>query len=232
MFSDSLAGHFGSAIWSRNPLLGLGLVFGAGAGGYAGVHTYLGSEGTASEKADAARRTGSNYLLYGSLGMTAAVTALPYIPGGLPAAARGVTGMVGKYAQGVRRDLGIGIGRVAERKALMLGTGAAVGAVLGSYLNKNDPEAGARTGAVVGGGVGLATAIGLRSSRAWKGIGHLGRFGAVGLLSGAAFAGASYVSRPRYDVMDHAVREDSGLRSRMNSMNANGDLVLGLHNSR
>jgi hypothetical protein len=246
-------------------MLGLGLAFGTGAGAYAGVHTYLNTEGDASEKADAARRSAAGYLVYGGLGMAGALTAASWLPsraggrlvGGL---AYGVGSAANRYGRGIRLDFERGrrsalkearadkeilsenalrfrgamggIRRVAESKLLVAGAGAAVGAALGAHLDKEDPEQGAKRGALLGGGAGLAISTGLRTSRLWKGLGPVGKAGAIGVLTTAAFGAATVMSRPKYAVMDQAMPEDNGLRSRMEMIGANGDLVFGLHNTR
>ena len=259
MFSDSLAGSAGSALWRQNPALGFGLTFGAGASAYAGVHTFVATPGGPGEKAEAASSSAGKYLGYGTLGMTGLLMAA-----GTQAGRGNVAGLgyrafsLGqRYLQGTANDftkgwvsavkesstVGItsgtrfrgmmgGLGRVGERKLLMAGIGTGLGAAIGAALDKDDPEAGAKRGAVIGGGAGLAAAVGLRGSRIWKGIGLAGHAGVIGMLSVGAFGAASILSRKRYASMDQAAPEDNGLRDRMNSMSASGDLVLGLHNSR
>jgi hypothetical protein len=154
---------------------------------------------------------------------------------------KGIPGRIGTYAKGIGTEfsaaratggIGAGISRVAERKGLMTGLGAAVGAAIGAHADREHPGRGAAAGGVIGGGAGLAVSTGLRASRLWKNIGPIGRGGLVAGLSTLAFAGAAYAGRPRYGSMDMAQREDNGLRNRMNSMSATGDVVLGLHNGR
>lgn len=263
-FTESIAGRMGSAVWSANPMLGLGLAFGTGAGAYAGVHTYLNTDGDASDRAEAAGRSAGSYLVYGGLGMTGALTAATWLPsrtGGRLAGGftSGVGSAVNRYARGTRLDFergqraalrearaaeeigenslrfrGLmgGVRRVAERKLLMTEAGAAVGAALGAHLDQQDPEKGAKRGALLGGGAGLALSTGLRASRLWKGLGPVGKAGAIGVLTAGVFGTASVMSRPKYAVMDQALPEDNGLRDRMNTIGANGDLVFGLHNTR
>jgi hypothetical protein len=132
---------------------------------------------------------------------------------------------------GLRSGLG-GISRVAERPFLMAGVGAAVGAAVGHSLNKEDPSRGAKTGAVIGGGSGLVLAGAIKTSRIWSGLNPLSKIGVIGAVSTAVFAGTVMATNPKYAYIDRAEREDNGLRSRMDSIGATGDIVLGLHNQR
>jgi hypothetical protein len=125
-----------------------------------------------------------------------------------------------------------GVGRIAERKGLMIGLGGAVGVAIGANLDQNDPGHGAKVGAIIGAGGGLVLATGLRASRVWSGFGRVGRVGLIGALSAAAFGTAALMSRSRYAQIDEAIPEDNGLRGRMNTIGAEGDLVFGLHRSR
>jgi hypothetical protein len=125
-----------------------------------------------------------------------------------------------------------GISRVAERPFLMAGVGAAVGAAVGHSLNKEDPSRGAKTGAVIGGGSGLVLAGAIKTSRIWSGLNPLSKIGVIGAVSTAVFAGTVMATNPKYAYIDRAEREDNGLRSRMDSIGATGDIVLGLHNQR
>ena len=235
------------SMWNANPL-GLGLGFGLGAGAYAGASTYVSSPGSFTDKLAAARDSGSQYFSYGAAGMTAAVTAMNFLPtraAGFRAGSAIRTGfssysgkIAADYAQGrgaatgARASLG-GLERVAmQRRGAMIGGGALLGAIVGSELNKDHPGRGAETGAAVGAGAGLAVNVGLRASKLWRRIGPIGKMGALGVLSVGAFGATTVFSRPKYATMDVANPEDYGLSRRMNSMNANGDLVFGLHNSR
>ncbi len=254
--ADSIAGRLGTAIWDTNPMVGLGLSFGVGSGVYAGAHTFATTDGDFFDKSNAARRSGGNYLLYGGLGMAATLT---YGPGMVPGGVRGAGRAAKGFGLGIKRDyergrraavreaietdeviadsykfrgmMG-GMRRVAESKLLMAGAGAAVGSAIGASLDKKDPERGARRGALLGGGGGVALATGLHASRLWGGLNPIAKTGAIGLLSAAAFGGAALMSnRGRYAAVDQAVPED-GMRGRMNTIGAEGDLVFGLHNSR
>ncbi len=238
--SPSLAGQLGASVWKHNPVLGLGLAFGTGAGVYAGVHT-LATGGSASEAGDSSLK----YALGGSIGMFGILSTTPVWSraGGFVAGRtiRNAPGAITSYAKGIGSEfaaaratggIGAGISRVAERKGLMTGLGAAVGAAIGANIDKEHPGKGAAIGAGVGAGAGLAISTGLRASRLWKNIGPIGRTGLVASLSTLAFAGAAYANRPKYGSMDRAAPEDYGLSRRMNAMSATGDIVLGLHNSR
>ena len=121
---------------------------------------------------------------------------------------------------------------IENRKGLAIGVGAAVGAALGHSLDKKDPGKGAEVGAVLGGGAALAVSTGLQAGRVWNKIGTAGRLGVLGLGSALAFGITAAASRPKYAQLDQAQREDSGVRDRMDTIGASGDLVFGLHNSR
>lgn len=252
------------SMWNANPL-GLGLGFGLGAGAYAGASTYVSSPGSFTDKLAAARDSGSQYFSYGAAGMTAAVTAMNFLPtraAGFRAGSAIRTGfssysgkIAADYAQGRRAYVGrtltnvlaggeipsaysarvgfAGIEQVAlKKRGAMIGGGALLGAIVGSELNKDHPGRGAETGAAVGAGAGLAVNVGLRASKLWRRIGPIGKMGALGVLSVGAFGATTVFSRPKYATMDVANPEDYGLSRRMDSMNAEGDLVFGLHNSR
>lgn len=135
-------------------------------------------------------------------------------------------------AYSARVGLG-GVERVAlNRRGAMIGGGAVLGAIIGSELDKDHPGRGAEAGAAIGAGAGLAVNVGLRASKLWKRIGPVGKMGALGVLAVGAFGATTLFSRPKYATMDVANPEDYGLSRRMDSMNAEGDLVFGLHNSR
>jgi hypothetical protein len=126
-----------------------------------------------------------------------------------------------------------GIPRVMEQqKALMIGAGAGIGALIGSKLDRDDPRRGAIRGGIVGGGAGLVVSTGIRASRVWNKFGFLGKAGAIGSLTALAFGATTVMSRPKYASMAQADPADYNMQDRMNAIGASGDVVLGLHNGR
>lgn len=129
-----------------------------------------------------------------------------------------------------------GISKLASRKGLTVGlatgAGAAVGALLGHHLDKNDPNHGAKVGAVIGGGAGLAGSMFLHASKQWSHLGGVGKTGIVAAASMAIAGIAAITKSPDYETVDVAPPRDSGVRDRMNRIGATGDLVFGLHRGR
>jgi hypothetical protein len=127
-------------------------------------------------------------------------------------------------------------GSYGKSRLLMMGGGATAGFVVGTA--KGDPFG----GALIGAGIGLAGAAGTRGYNKYSGMGRFGKWttrqGAVLGSTAAIFTGTRLAS-------NHAPAEEStgddsyqifsgpsGVNDRMSSMNAQGDLVFGLHNRR
>jgi hypothetical protein len=122
---------------------------------------------------------------------------------------------------------------VGTRKLMMGGLGAGLGAAIGARYDKPG------TGAVIGGGLGLAgvaaAKVGLSKFPLKGGL-------LTGLAVAGAFAGARMLQEPEYSASDAAVTDetggyeygpmDSGVGRRLSLLNAEGKLTLGLHNRR
>jgi hypothetical protein len=127
-------------------------------------------------------------------------------------------------------------------KPLVMGGGlAAVGGLIGSQVDPDHPGQGAAIGAAGGGVTGVALSYGMKGKSLWKKIGPIGRGGAIlGLALGVGAIARTY-REPQYERSDKEVTDgygdyfsvsDSGVKERLNTMNASGDVVLGLNRRR
>lgn len=246
----SIAGSIGSSIWSYSPLLGIGLAAGATYGAVAGTRSFLNTQGSIPDKAEAARDSSIRGGILVTGGVLGALTIAN--TGGRPLGmaagkfARGIPGFVGNYAAGMKQDFllgratksgfmsGIGAGtlRVAERPMVSAGIGGIVGAAIGHAIDRDHPNRGAVIGAAAGAAGGVAISAGLRGFRTWSKLGGFGKVGIIGALGVTAFGVTAAMNSSKQVQVDVAQPQDSGLNSRMSSMNATGDLVFGLHRSR
>jgi hypothetical protein len=132
------------------------------------------------------------------------------------------------------------------KSPLTLGiAGAGLGGYIGSQVDPNHPVKDAAVGVAAGAGVGVVAAGAIKGMSMWKNIGPVGRTAATIGLSLAIGVGAKALhpdeSYERNDVLtndDTIVSAGSysvqnpGVSARQRSMNASGDVVLGLHNKR
>ncbi len=125
-------------------------------------------------------------------------------------------------------------------KAFMAG-GAALGAVIGGAAS-DDTAKGAARGAAIGAGAGLVTKAAIGAISTYNKAGGFGKAGLMGgavLASTAIFAGVRSLTRQpasmqygETDASGETQYSNSPVKSRMESMNASGDIVLGLNNKR
>ena len=119
---------------------------------------------------------------------------------------------------------------------------AGAGSAIGAYMS---PDHRTR-GAMIGAGVGTAATLGLRVAGAYKPMSKFGKWGAIaGLAMAAGVAGNAMGSQgdesagiinsegeTDYVSPQEAAHYNAGVKNRMRSMNAHGDIVLGSHNRR
>ena len=176
------------------------------------------------------------------------------VQGGITAAAAaGIGGLawknrdlLGSSVLGTAKVTGVGAGRfmnqILKAKGLtgmlthpltVLGAGAVVGGLAGSKLSDN-PVKGAAEGAAIG---GVAAVAARGATRLWKGASGPGKAALlVAAAIGSGTATRAFTHEDAYAAEDHAVSDgtgdydaEPGVRQRMNSLNASGDVVLGLH---
>jgi hypothetical protein len=119
---------------------------------------------------------------------------------------------------------------------LMMGAGAIAGGAIGAY------EGHPVRGALIGAGAGLGLRVGTGIARQWSQSGFLGKTaltaGGVGLAYGITSAlqgpdlSQSVALAPDVAGLPEYGPPGSGVRARMDAMQASGDIVLGLHNRR
>ncbi|CAK9249594.1 unnamed protein product [Sphagnum jensenii] len=134
-----------------------------------------------------------------------------------------------------------GLKSFAKKPLVMAGGLAAVGGIVGSQIDKEHPVEGAAVGVAGGAVAGAAIHYGLKGKNLWKKIGPLGRGAAIGALA-LTVAGVAHTNRePSYESSDMAVPDGygdsynmsaSGVKNRLTTMNAQGDVVLGLNRKR
>jgi hypothetical protein len=118
----------------------------------------------------------------------------------------------------------------------MAGFGAAAGGLIGSKLS-DDPVRGAAAGAAIG---GITTLAARGATKLWGGSPWYAKAALVAAAAiGAGTATRAFTHEDSYAAEDHAVSDGSGgyetepgVRRRMASMNATGDVVFGLHSRR
>jgi hypothetical protein len=126
---------------------------------------------------------------------------------------------------------------------VFIGGGAAIGAGIGAAVSSNDRVGGAAKGAMYGAGAGLGLKLITKAYDASKVAGKVGTKvgGYAGLALVAAGGFAAIHARTRQpDSLVYGADDGSGgteyndapLSARMRSMNAQGDLVFGLHRGR
>lgn len=202
----------------------LGASLGAAAGVYSGVKASKGK--TLGEKAGrASERAIYGTVLGGALGFTASRG------GSYKAAGAGLEWYAGRQA---RLYESMGALRYGGAK---FGLATLAGGVIGGSI-------GGKTGAAIGAGVGLTASIAMRGMSRYKALGKMGPKLALPALAALAVAGfvgtkAMQTADPdargvgiRNDQMGYDTEDESGLRRRMNLMQASGDLVMGLYNKR
>jgi hypothetical protein len=118
----------------------------------------------------------------------------------------------------------------------MAGFGAVAGGLIGSKLS-DDPIKGAAAGAAIG---GVTTLAARGVTKAWSGAPWYAKAAlAAAAVIGVGTATHAFTHEDSYTAEDHAVSDglgdyeaEPGVRRRMNSMNATGDVVFGLHSRR
>jgi hypothetical protein len=116
------------------------------------------------------------------------------------------------------------------------GFGAVAGGLIGSKLS-DDPIRGAAAGAAIG---GVTTLAARGATKLWGGSAWYAKAALVAAAAiGAGTATRAFTHEDSYAAEDHSVSDGSGgyetepgVRRRMNSMNATGDVVFGLHSRR
>lgn len=119
--------------------------------------------------------------------------------------------------------------------------GGLIGAALGAHFS-DDPGKGAALGAGIGIAAGVAARGAVRAGKAWNAIGKPGQIAALVLGTAGIVGGAKAImgNRPA-ETADPVSDEDgsggytvpnSGLRQRLATLNATGDLVFGMHRGR
>ena len=118
----------------------------------------------------------------------------------------------------------------------MAGFGAVAGGLIGSKLS-DDPIRGAAAGAAIG---GVTTLAARGATKFWGGSPWYAKAALVAAAAiGVGTATRAFTHEDSYTAEDHAVSDgtgdyetEPGVRQRMNSMNATGDVVFGLHSRR
>jgi hypothetical protein len=119
--------------------------------------------------------------------------------------------------------------------------GAGLGAYIGAKVDSDHPAKGAVLGTAAGAGAGIGISTAIKGAKMWGKIGPFGRAGSIIGLSVAVGLGTKALSPASSPAQDDVATNDgmggyniqsSGVSSRMRSMNAHGDVVLGLHNKR
>jgi hypothetical protein len=116
------------------------------------------------------------------------------------------------------------------------GFGTVAGGLIGSKLS-DDPVRGAAAGAAIG---GVTTLAARGATKLWGGSPWYAKAALVAAAAiGAGTATRAFTHEDSYAAEDHAVSDGSGgyetepgVRRRMSSMNATGDVVFGLHSRR
>jgi hypothetical protein len=142
------------------------------------------------------------------------------------------------------KTLGKGL---TTKTGMFVGGGAAIGAGIGAYAS-DDSVSGAAKGAAIGAGVGGAARVTMAAVQAHKAISAT-KFGATGMkagVAGVAILGTLAVAMGAHALegspatSSYSSSSDSGettysdapVHRRSASMNATGDVVLGLHRKR
>ena len=148
-------------------------------------------------------------------------------------------------AKGIGESTSRSLGRAFQAKGFtgilshpltMAGFGAVAGGLIGSKLS-DDPIKGAAAGAAIG---GMTTLAARGVTKAWGGAPWYAKAAMVAVAAvGAGTATRAFTHEDSYAAEDHAVSDglgdyetEPGVRRRMNSMNATGDVVFGLHSRR
>lgn len=220
----------------RRPVLTAGLGASVLAGGYSGYRSYKDPDNAGMDMSDHVGKAVS------TAGGVAA-----YSAGGLMIAGMASTAAVSPTGRAVLgRTFAGGASGAASMLARPSGyvplAGGLIGAALGAHFDEEDPQKGALIGAGAGIAAGVVGRGAVRGFRAWKAIGPVGRAAAlVGASVGVLAAGKAMMPAAPEEVAT-ATREDdgsgsyvvpdSGLRQRLASMNATGDLAFGLNRLR
>jgi len=154
----------------------------------------------------------------------------------------GVGAGSGRYIKDIARDVSAQkswAGKVLGRGSVAIAGGALVGGLVTGY-NEDDPG----KGALVGAGVGAVAYAANKGKRIWNAASKIpGGRSALILAGGAAIAiGGRAMSPDAEPSMEGVATRDAvggyetevvtTVRDRMNTINATGDLVFGLHNRR
>jgi hypothetical protein len=123
---------------------------------------------------------------------------------------------------------------------IMAGAGALIGGVIGSQVDKDNPAVGTAVGAGAGAGVGVLSKSALAGTKLWEKLGPIGRGASIIGASLGVAAVATSMKDKNYKSMDTAESDGmgsynlapSGVKNRLNTMNANGNIVFGLNNKR
>jgi hypothetical protein len=151
----------------------------------------------------------------------------------------GVAAGSGRYIKDIARDVSAQkswTGKVLGRGSVAIAGGALVGSLVTGY-NEDDPG----KGALVGAAVGAAAYAANKGRRVWNAASKIpGGKSALILAGGAAIAiGGRAMAPDEEPSMEGVATRDAGggyetntVHDRMNTINATGDLVFGLHNRR
>lgn len=222
-------------MWA-SPISGIAATFGAGAGAFAGLSTFATTDGSFSDKADAAAGSSIAYGVGGAtvaLGVgVAATTTSAFRAGfdkyegslsqsvgygaaknakGIPKVGRRFASAAGDYVQGVSKEFRSpgGWKSALTRPGVSGGLGAVVGGLIGSQVS-DDPAKGAVVGAAVGTGAGIAIGRAAKASQTWGKWGTSRRGGTI-LAASAVIGGALHLmSSHDEENVDRAEPENGG----------------------
>jgi hypothetical protein len=217
-----------------------------GGGAIAATGAYLGLK-HGPEDADTEDRVKAGIAYTGMAATAAAAVGTGIYAIGPKRVANGAWNLGKKYVNSQSAAYAKEAAKVGRFKALpvlasaptMMTAGAAIGAMVAGKDHRTK-------GAVIGAGAGAAATVAVQGARMWGKMGRFGHGAALLSLSAAAFGvGESMSHQPEaamipndvtgegdYAAPEQAAAYNSGVKRRMKNMNATGDMIFGMHNSR
>lgn len=211
-----------------------------GVGGFVGVNSYNKStEEDSSDRLASAAGVGTSTAIYGA-GAAGGAALIVGAPIAHAAKNVNVASILNKPVA-MPNITAAGAKKFATSALGMGGAGALIGGAVGSQFNEENPNTGAAIGAAGGAVTGVVASTAMKGMNLWKNIGSVGRGGAIIGGALAIVAGSKALSPAQYqsesvsesdDAGSYSNTASSGVKSRLNKMNASGDMVFGLNSRR